>query len=175
MSSSFYTHIAVACSCVTFLVSLVLFVKRIQFPYDLDQSTEIDTDYHYLIDTWDSGDDKFSETLNKSINQGYLREKVLGFNRTSPSILQRFIFINPSKAVCTYSDDTEHFMVIVVLSRALNFDYRQAIRTTWGSNGKWPSRRTHVQTVFFVGIDDSVQSAIRAEQAIFNDVIEIGK
>jgi len=66
-------------------------------------------------------------------------------------------------------------MIILVLSRGLNFDYRQAIRATWGRNGKYKKNNIYVQTIFFVGTDDSVQSAIRNEQAMFNDVVEIGK
>jgi hypothetical protein len=65
-------------------------------------------------------------------------------------------------------------MIMIVLSRGLNFDYRQAIRGTWGRNGKYLISNIYVQTIFFVGTDDTVQSAIRDEQAIFNDVIEIG-
>jgi hypothetical protein len=66
-------------------------------------------------------------------------------------------------------------MIIIVLSHALNLDYRQAIRATWGRKGKYKSNNIFVQTIFFVGIDDSLQSAIRNEQSLFNDVIEISK
>ena len=104
-----------------------------------------------------------------------VREKILGANRTFRSVFDRFTFINPPRPVCIYPEDSSNFLIILVLSRGLNFDYRQVIRATWGTNGKQKTSKIVVQTLFFVGTDDSVDLAIRNEQQMFNDVIEIGK
>lgn len=176
MFSPFYTHIVLVVSCVIFSYSFVSFVKRIQTSDYLYQSTESPTDYEYQQRVPVSNNEN-RKSREDSNDDKLLREKILGSSKTSSSILHRFIFLNPPKSVCNYSDleDTNYFMIIVVLSRALNFDYRQAIRGTWGRNGKCKTSHIHIQTIFFVGTDDSVQTAIRDEQAIFNDVIEIGK
>ena len=104
-----------------------------------------------------------------------LREKTLGSRRTFRSVFDRFSFINPPKPVCTHPKDSNNFLIIIVLSRGLNFDYRQVIRATWGNNGQQKTSKIVVQTLFFVGTDDSVDLAIRSEQQMFNDVIEIGR
>ena len=112
--------------------------------------------------------------MNKQMREN-ISEKILGSNERNSSIFNRFTFINPLKSICTNLQDTKHSMIIVVLSRGLNFDYRQAVRATWGRNRNYKSSNIYIQTVFFVGTADSVQLAIRNEQAMFNDVIEIGK
>ena len=174
MFSPFYTHIVLVISCVIFSCSFVSFVKRIQSPNYLYQSTENPADYVYRqrSSVTDNEDRKFRED---SIMRNRFEKKFSVSSKTLSSILHRFIFLNPPKLICNDSEDTDHLMIIIVLSRALNFDYRQAIRGTWGQNGKYKHSRIHIQTIFFVGTDDSVISGIRDEQAIFNDVIEIGK
>jgi hypothetical protein len=167
MFSSFYTHVVLVVSCVIFSCSFISFVKRIQTTNYLTESSINQPRIRAL-----NNDDK--NRFDEQTNDKLLREKVLGSDKTLASILHRFTFLNPPKSVCSYSEDTEHLMIIIVLSRALNFDYRQAIRGTWGVNGEYEISRIHIQTIFFVGIDDSVRSAIRDEQTIFNDVIEIG-
>lgn len=180
MFSSFYTHIAVVISCIIFSFSLFLFIKRSQTHHYIYISTQTSNNYYYhdsqnQIPIVNIRNKKLSNRLNEQINEKFLREKVLGSNKTFQSILHRFTFINPPKTVCIYPKDTKNFLIILVLSRGLNFDYRQVIRATWGRNGKFKKNNIHVKTVFFVGTDDTVQLAIRDEQAMFNDVIEIGK
>jgi len=180
MCSLFYTHIILVISCVIFSFSLFSFIKRIQTHHYIFQSTKISInynnhDYQTQIPAFTIRNKKLPDISNEQINEKFLREKILGSNKTFHSILHRFTFINPPKTVCTYPKDTQHFMIIVVLSRGLNFDYRQAIRATWGRKEEYKQSTIYVQTIFFVGIDDSVQSAVRDEQAMFNDVIEIGK
>jgi hypothetical protein len=173
MLSSFYTHIALFISCVIFLFSFVSFIIRIQTHSDLFQSTQtLIIPNHQESQTTQITN--LTNTPDVQTDDIFLREKILGLNRTNQTVFDRFIFINSPKVTCNYVEDTQHFMVIIILSRALNFDYRQVIRATWGRNGKYKLSNIYVQTVFFVGTDDSVQSAIRNEQAIFNDVIEIG-
>jgi hypothetical protein len=173
MFPSFYTHVALVISCVIFSLSLFSFIKRHDY---LFQSTQISIGNidQFQIHAPNIRNKRLLDISNEQTNEKILREKVLGSNKTLPSILHRFTFINPPRPVCIYPKDTKHFMIIIVLSRGLNFDYRQAIRATWGRNGKYKKNNIYLQTIFFVGTDDNVQLAIRDEQAIFNDVIEIG-
>jgi hypothetical protein len=176
MVSSFYTRIVLVISCLTFTFSLVSLINRIQVQQNLFESSEALVVIDYVESQIQSPSSNASKnTSDEQTVEKYLREKVLGSNKTYNTILDRFIFINPPKSTCIYPKDTQHFMLILVLSRGLNFDYRQAIRATWGRNGKYKNNNIHIKTIFFVGTDDSVQLAIRSEQAIFNDVIEIGK
>ncbi len=177
----FYAHIVLAISCITFILSFIVFINRIQTHHNLLQSDETIVIYNYddsqiQPPSYDIiNRNKNSDTSDEQTNEKLLREKVLGSNKTFNTILDRLTFINPPKLVCVYPKFTEHFMLILVLSRGLNFDYRQAIRATWGRNGKFKKSNISVKTIFFVGTDDTVQSAIRNEQTIFNDVIEIGE
>lgn len=164
MLLSFFTNIVLLCSWLIFLLSLYLFVKREEF-----EEIPSYEKYHIGINRSKLRDEK------QDSHDEYLRGQILGFNKTIPSMLDRFTYSNPLKSICTNLNDTEYLMIIIVLSRGLNFDYRQAIRATWGRNGKYSTSRIHIQTIFFVGIDDSVQSAIQDEQTIFNDVVEIGE
>lgn len=164
MLLSLSTNIGLLCSWLIFLLSLYLFVDR-------DEIEEIQTFDAYPVGIHRSK----PRNAKQDLYGGYRRRQILDFNKTRPSMLHRFTYSNPSKSICTHLTDTEHLLIFIVLSRGLNFDYRQAIRTTWGRNGNYSTGRIHVQTIFFVGIDDSVQSSINDEQAIFNDVVEIGK
>lgn len=180
MLSSYYTHITLVLSCIIFSFSFFSLIKRIQTHHNvyLLRETAITNsydDYQSSAIAFTTKNKKISNRTDEQINEKYLREKILGTNKISQSILHRFKFINPPKSVCTYPKDTRKFMIILILSRGLNFDYRQVIRATWGRNGKHRNNNFHIKTIFFVGTDDTVQSAIRDEQKMFNDVVEIGK
>ncbi|CAF0874565.1 unnamed protein product [Didymodactylos carnosus] len=95
----------------------------------------------------------------------------------SANIVERFLYNNPPNTknpICSRTNRAQgiNLLMILVLSRALNFDYRMAIRSTWGRNIQ--RNGLQIQTVFFVGTDDSSQYAIRNEQVMFNDVVEVG-
>ena len=96
-------------------------------------------------------------------------------SNASSSILRRLTFLNPAQPICASLTDTNMTLMLIVLSNAIHFNHRQAIRATWGRTGKHGSYTTHVKAVFFVGTDDRAQTAIRNEQALFGDVVEIGK
>ncbi|CAF0778049.1 unnamed protein product [Rotaria sordida] len=179
MLSPCYTHVLLIISCIIFFFSAISFIKRIQIHSNLTQPTQILSVYdnHHSQNQFSS----YTTIINKNhlntsdeqINERFLNKKVLALNKTYNSILDRLTFINPPKSICIYPKHTQNFIVFIVLSRALNFDFRQAIRATWGRNGKYKQYNIHVQTIFFVGTDDSVQSAIRLEQSLFNDVVEV--
>ncbi|CAF1292247.1 unnamed protein product [Rotaria sp. Silwood1] len=178
MLSPFYTHVLLIISCVIFLFSAFSFIKRIQIHPNLIQSTTTILVYNnydsqnQLTSSITINNTKHLDTSHEQINERLLREKVLASNKGNTSILDRLTFVNPPKTICIYPKDGHEFVIFIVLSRALNFDFRQAIRATWGRNGKYTKYNIHLRTIFFVGTDDSVQSAIRLEQALFNDVVE---
>jgi hypothetical protein len=180
MLTSFFTHILLLISCVIFSCSLYSFIVRVRTSSEL----------HLLEEAWliYGSRQPFVQIpvheLDKQTTQfQYHRSTALGrhasygsySNKPPFSMLDRLTFINPSKLICSHLLELEHTLLIVVLSRASNFDYRQAIRATWGRTGKYKASRIRIQTLFFVGTDDLVQTAIRHEQELFNDVIEIGK
>lgn len=173
MHSSFYIHIALVFSSIIFSFSFFSLIKRLPAYRDVSLSSKI----RIRINSNSHNSSIIFKTKirKKETNDEYLQEKILGSNKTSQSILHRFKFINPSKLICNYPNDTQNFMIILILSRGLNFDYRQVIRATWGRNGKYKKTHIHIKTVFFVGTDDSVQLALRTEQTMFNDVVEVGK
>ena len=181
LRSSFYIHLVLLLACAVFFYSLVALLLRSQFHLNLFQMKKhfwIDDD-DYLIQTklftLRETSNELANFSVRSNNELPLRRKILGTDSKMHSIFNRFEFINPPKSICTNLQDPNNSMIIIVHSRALNFDYRQAIRATWGRNGKYKSSDIFIQTIFFVGIDDSLQSAIRHEQILFNDVIEISK
>lgn len=180
MSSSFYTHIGLLISCIIFLFSLFSLIKRLPTDHHLTYSStrrsihkKCDDDHNNYTFTFENRN--IFNSLNDEQNENLLRKKVLGENKTSQSILHRLKFINPPKPICNYPKDTDNFLIILVLSRGLNFDFRQVIRATWGRNRIYKQNNIYVQTIFFVGIDDSVQYAVQDEQILFNDVVQIGK
>ena len=177
MLSSVYIHVVLIVSCVIFSFSFIVFIQRLHTPHYRHKSNRqsIISNYEKQYTISSTRINQFWNTSDAQINENILREKVLGSDKASQSILHRFSFINPPKLVCNYPQDTQNFLIIIVLSRGLNFDYRQAIRGTWGRSGPYDEYNIHVKTIFFVGTDDTVQLAIRDEQAMFNDVIEIGK
>ena len=172
MRSSFYINIILFIACISFLTVLIRLENRFK-TYQSNQTFGI---HHYH-----KSQHKFSSTKNVSkltveqINEISLRQKILGTNIKNHSIFNHFTFINPPKLNRTKLRNLNNSMIIVVLSRALNFDYRQVIRATWGRKDKYKSSNILIETIFFVGIDDSTESAVRNEQILFNDVVEIGK
>jgi hypothetical protein len=178
MLSSFYIHTVLVISCVVFAYSLVTFILRLENRYNLFQDKPTVLVYNYDQTGLFSLKNLSKHATDFPViptSEMYLRKQILGSNETNSSIFNRFTYINPSKSVCTHLNHTKNSLIIIVLSPALNFDYRQAIRATWGRNGKYKFSNIYIQTIFFVGTDDSVHLGIRNEQEIFNDVIEIGK
>lgn len=180
MFSSFYTHIVLVISILIFLFSYYSYLQRVPTNRHSIPSTAPKLSRTRSTETNVTDDDSLlftigARTSDVTTDEEPVRRRVLGTHRGKSSPLSRFTFINPPKPVCNYPKDPSKMMVIVVLSRGLNFDYRQVIRATWGRSGKYSSSDISVQTVFFVGTDDSVQGAVRHEQVTFNDVVEIGK
>ena len=179
MFSSFCTHVLFLVSLIVFSFSLISFILRLSITDDVFVFEEARS----ALSRRSVFDDKHRSEVEKKYfkNASFLQvQRSLTAENTSSaqkayrSVLDRFTFVNSPNPTCIYPGDPENFVIIIILSRAINFDYRQVIRATWGRNGKYQKNRVHVQTIFFVGTDDSVQSAIRNEQIIFNDVIEIG-
>jgi len=173
MRSSFYTHIVLYISCILFIFSFFTFLIHLKIhfnPFQSKQTVLIHNDYPIQ-----AAFPQTKHTKNYFTDDLSLRQKILGTNSKQRSIFNRFTYLNPPKLSCRNLKNPNNSMIIIVLSRALNLDYRQAIRATWGREGKYKSNNISVQTIFFVGIDDSLQSAIRNEQNLFNDVIEISK
>ncbi|CAF2108510.1 unnamed protein product [Rotaria magnacalcarata] len=176
MLLSFYIHIILLISFAIFSVVTLTFIKRIYTENNLLSSTppasirDTQIEFRSLANGTNKSPSNASVARN---DESDLRENIFGSAKAKNSILDRLTFINPPNTVCIYPDNTENYMIIIVLSRALNFDFRQAIRATWGRNEKYKGYNTIMKTIFFVGTDDSVQLAVRLEQARFNDVIEI--
>jgi hypothetical protein len=180
MTSSFHTHILLFFACTSFFFSFFVLLTRIEIHFNTFQTkrTLLIYDHYQSPATFLSigNRTKYIQTFtNEQIDDISLRQKVLGANTTKNSIFNRFIFNNPSKPICNNFKDPNKSIILIVLSRALNLDYRQAIRATWGRSITYKSTNITVKTIFFVGTDDSIYSAIRAEQAIFNDIVEISK
>jgi hypothetical protein len=173
MRSSFYIQIVLYIVCILFIFSFFTFLTNLKIHFNLFQSkqTVLIHNYYSIQATFPQikhAKTYFTDDLS-------LRQKILGTNSKKHSIFNRFTYLNPPKLSCRNLQNPNNSMIIIVLSHALNLDYRQAIRATWGRKGKYKSNNIFVQTIFFVGIDDSLQSAIRNEQSLFNDVIEISK
>jgi hypothetical protein len=180
MRFSFYTDIILLLACILFIFSLANLLIRLEINFDSFQSQQTFFIYNsYPTPTTlpriRNVPKKLMSFTGQPTKDLSLRQKVLGTNSNNHSIFHRFEFINPPKSVCTNLQTLNNSMIIVVLSRTLNLDYRQAIRATWGRNEKYKSSNITIQTIFFVGVDDSLHSSIRNEQIIFNDIIEISK
>ncbi|CAF0977884.1 unnamed protein product [Adineta steineri] len=174
MFSPFCTHLILIVSCVVFIFSYFSYIKRIQtYQQSLQLTSKLLTSTSNDFQNQFSSINLTTKTITDTTDEKLLREKILGSSDINHSMLSRFTFINPPKPVCNYPKYTQQFMIIVVLSRGINFDYRQVIRATWGRNGKYKNYNIFIQTIFFVGTDDTVQLAVRNEQAMFNDVVEM--
>lgn len=163
-------HIILIISLIFLLFSLLNLVQRSQKQqvniFQLKQTIYIHNDYN---------DSKQNLSNSSQENQINYRRNILGTDSPLKSIFNRFEYINPSKLMCNQLKSPENSLIIIVLSRALNLDYRQAIRATWGRNHYYSRNNLTVHTIFFVGIDDSLESAIRIEQTLFNDIVEISE
>ena len=180
MAALFYTHILLFFACISFFFSFSVLLSRIKIHFNTFQTKQTLLIYDHnkspaIFLSTANRTKHFQTSTNAQIDDISLRQKVLGTNTTKNSLLNRFTFNNPSKIICNNLEDPNKSVILIVLSRALNLDYRQAIRATWGRSITYQSNNITVRTVFFVGTDDSIYSAIRAEQVIFNDIVEIGK
>lgn len=175
MLSSTFTHAILFLSSVILLL-LLLLVCTIQLPirlhaYSVREPVSL---FNYSqqpvsIEVMKNASEKLKRTTRRSTTQPFSHPN------GSSSLLHRLTFSNPLQSICNSLPETNATLVIIVLSRAVHFDHRQAIRATWGRNGKHESHKMHVKTIFFVGTDDRTQIAIRNEQTVFGDVVEIGK
>ncbi|CAF3302184.1 unnamed protein product [Rotaria socialis] len=176
MLLSFYLHIVLLISFTIFSFVAVSFIQRIRTENNLSSLTPSASVHDAQIELHSVANGTNKSPSNASvarIDESNLRENIFGSPKAKNPILDRLTFINPPNTVCIYPNNMENYMIFIVLSRAFNFDFRQAIRGTWGRSEKYKGYNTTIKTIFFVGIDDSVQSAVRLEQARFNDVIEI--
>lgn len=64
-------------------------------------------------------------------------------------------------------------MTILVLSKAVNIEVRDAIRRTWGFYRFYRDKKLRIKILFLVGIDDFMTQRIRMEQIVFDDVIQV--
>lgn len=176
-----YIHIILLISCAVFSYSAFAFIKRVQASRNLipSQRNLLIYDYHEpekqgfnYVNLYNQTQ---SDASNGQIDEKTLRQRVFGSEKAKNPILDRFTYINPPKPICNYPMNTDDYVIFIVLSRGLNFDFRQAIRATWGRNGKQKGYNTQIQTIFFVGTHDGVDKTIRLEQEAFNDVVEISK
>ena len=169
-------HIILIISCLIFSSSLYSSFFRIRTYYDYRAREELKNELQYKNELYLTKNQRrqYANLLTAKTHENTLRKTILGSDEKSQSTLHRFSFINPIKPICQYRNTTEDLLIILVLSRGLNFDYRQAIRGTWGQNNFYQEYNIRVQTIFFVGTDDTVQFAVRTEQTIFNDIVEIG-
>lgn len=170
MFLSLFTHILFTISCVIFTYSCFSFVVRIQvaeFSFQLDEQLSWNTHHQYKLFKLVENETAFILPNKPAQIKISVKE--------NPTILDRFSFVNPPLPVCKDTYGTDNFMIILVLSRSVNIDYRHVIRATWGAEGVHTTTSLHIKTIFFVGIDDASRSTIQLEQKMFNDVIEIGK
>jgi hypothetical protein len=66
-----------------------------------------------------------------------------------------------------------NIIIIVVLSKAVNIEVRDAIRRTWGFNRSYFNNGLRVKILFLVGTDDFMTNRVRMEQVVFDDVIQV--
>jgi hypothetical protein len=172
MLLSFYAHVSFVVSIVVFVFSLLSFLWRFRndcSPHEVCQHWWFN---NQPIPTMPTVSVVHQENIQQ--NEDVRRRQVLGADQEFVSLFDRFTFVNPYNMMRFDTNTMERTVLIIVLSRAINFNFRQTIRATWGRNAKYKSSSIDVRTLFFVGLDDSVRLAIRNEQALFRDVIEIG-
>jgi hypothetical protein len=158
---------------ILFLLSFLTVLIRLENHLNAHQSNQtFDIHHYHRPQSAFSFTHNVTKLTNEQLNEISLRKKVLGTNVLTHSIFNHFIFINPNRMKFKNMNNS---MIIVVLSRTLNFDYRQAIRATWGRKDTYKSSSISIETIFFVGMDDSNELSIRNEQIIFNDLVQIGK
>ena len=179
MLSSIFTHAILFLSSVILL--LLVLVCTIQLPIRLHVYSVREpvllfgySQQPVSIEAMKNASEKLKQSLSKQTTSRSTTQ-LFSHSNGSSSLLHRLTFSNPAQSICTSLPETNLTLVIIVLSRAVHFDHRQAIRATWGRSGKHASHKMHVKTIFFVGTDDRTQLAIRNEQKVFGDVVEIGK
>jgi len=176
MHPSFYIHIILYIASILFLLSFLTVLLRLENHLNTHQSNQtFDIHHYHRPQSTLSFTHNVTKLTDEQLDEISLRKKVLGTNVLNHSIFNRFMFINPPKSNLMKLKNVNNLMIIVVLSRTLNFDYRQAIRATWGRKDKYKSSSISIETIFFVGMDDSNELSIRNEQIMFNDLVQIGK
>lgn len=88
----------------------------------------------------------------------------------SDSVLSTIEFVNPP--YLNLNIDATSIVPIMVLSKASHIEVRDAIRRTWAFEQIYPNQTKQVKIFFLVGIDDYVTQRIRAEQLMFDDIIQ---
>ena len=90
--------------------------------------------------------------------------------KKSDSVLSTIEFVNPP--YLNLNIDATSIVPIIVLSKASHIEIRDAIRRTWAFEQIYPNQTKQVKVFFLVGIDDYVTQRIRAEQLMFDDIIQ---
>lgn len=70
-------------------------------------------------------------------------------------------------------NSTRSIVPIIVLSKASNIEARDAIRRTWAFAKVFVNSSVELRTIFLVGNDDSINERIRAEQNLFDDIVQV--
>ena len=171
MSSSNLTQKILTISYVIFCFSSISFIYRV---WPFFQMSSISEDSHRQFQRFSNEEQQLEYKLSIGRSRSSRYESNFQHQNDS-SLLGRFWFINPSRQICDSSKNSENVLILLVLSRAQNLDFRQTIRATWGRKGTYKNYDIRVQPIFFVGTDDRTQSSIRLEQTLFDDVVLIGK
>ena len=126
---------------------------------------------------------------NRSSSSGYFRSESfstvssnapLNPNQTASSItepkeegfLSNIEFSN-SPYLSIESLKAHHAIPIMVLSKAVSIEVRDAIRRTWGFNRRYLNDTLQLKVLFLVGTDDFMTQRTRMEQVVFDDVIQV--
>ena len=88
------------------------------------------------------------------------------------SILASIEFLNPLY-MDVNSTSSSTLVPIIVLSKASNMEQRDAIRRTWALDESYRNGTIKVKVIFLVGTDDYMIRRIRAEQTLFDDVVQV--
>ncbi|CAF1446788.1 unnamed protein product [Didymodactylos carnosus] len=86
-----------------------------------------------------------------------------------PSVVNILRFTNPAHLVLNTFEAP--FVPIIVLSKAVNVEVRDAIRRTWGFERLYND--TLLKTFFLVGTDDFMTHRLEMEQLVFDDIIQV--
>ena len=66
-----------------------------------------------------------------------------------------------------------NFIPIMVISKAVNIEVRDAIRRTWGFYRQYRNNTLRIKILFIIGTDDFMSQRIIMEQNVFDDVIQV--
>jgi hypothetical protein len=89
------------------------------------------------------------------------------------SILSSIEFFNPLYLDVNSTSSSSTLVPIIVLSKASNMEQRDAIRRTWALDESYRNGAIKVKVIFLVGTDDYMIRRIRAEQILFDDVVQV--